>query len=125
MIIIIWCLLALIFIACGVFLALYLTRQVSAREAFQTLWNGFKEGLKGSGFLFTKHRYPVELYKWSLADEETVCDVCYEMSTWPPMDLADWMKEDLPKSANGHTQCGRDCQCELVLCKPHQINQKY
>ena len=82
--------------------------------------NGIKEGLKGSGFLLPKTRYPVELYQWVAMDDEEVCEDCLERASLPPMDIADWMKEGLPGTPEADTQCGEDCRCKLV---PYPLNK--
>ena len=90
---------------------------MSLKEAFKTLWNGIREGLKGTS-LWARKRYPVELWKWETMQDEDVCEDCLERASWPPMDIADWMKEGLPGTPEAETQCGPNCRCQLVPCKP-------
>ena len=88
----------------------------SSRDLY-TLWEGFKEGLRGCGLVISPHRYPVELYKWEITDHEHVCKDGLKRSTWPPMDIADWMKVGLPGTPEANTECGKNCSCLLVPCK--------
>ena len=97
-------------------LILCLAKNINFREAWQIITSGFKNGLtRGCGWYIPRHRYPVELYRWIPQEDGEVCDDCWERARWPPMDIADWMKEGLPGSREAETQCGTDCRCELVL----------
>lgn len=67
------------------------------------------------GLTSSSTRYPVELYKWVAMDDEEVCEECLERASWPPMDIADWMKAGLPRTPEADTECGRNCRCQLML----------
>jgi hypothetical protein len=94
------------------FLAWALVKDRRYSEGGRTLFNGFRSALKGYGF--TNRRYPVELWKWETMQDEDVCDDCLERAEWPPMDIADWMKEGLPGTPEAETECGEHCRCRLV-----------
>ncbi len=85
-------------------------------EAFKTFWKAFREALKGSGLWWSK-RHPVELWKWETMEDEDVCEDCLMRASWPPMDIADWMKEGLPGTPEAETECGPNCRCRLVPYK--------
>lgn len=105
----------------GACLITYFLKYSQTQESWQALWHGFKEGLKGAGFLFPR-KYPVELYIWKISDDDEACENCLERASWEPMDIADWMKEGLPGTPEAETECGENCRCKLVLYKP--ANQK-
>ena len=126
MIVILWliCILLLVIISLCL-LAVLWTKKILLRPSLHTLWEGFKEGLKGSGFLFRKHRYPIELWKWETMDDEDVCEDCLERANWPPMDIADWMKEGLPRTTEAQTSCGEHCRCQLIRYQPKVHHWKH
>ena len=103
------------------FIVYLIFKSMPAHNALRTLGNGFQEGLKFCGFLFPK-RYPVELWKWETMDDEDVCEDCLERASWPPMDIADWMKEGMPRTAEADTPCGNHCRCQLI---PHHPKASY
>ena len=88
---------------------------INKASFFSLRWQDFKEELKGNLFLPRKYRCPLELWKWETTDDESVCEDCLERANWPPMDIADWMKEGLPGTPEAHTHCKEHCRCELVL----------
>ena len=110
-------LLSLILFVILVVLLYALLKQPRYQESLHALMGGLKEGLKGCGFKMSQHRYPVELYLWMTVDDENVCEDCRERASWPPMDIADWMKEGLPGTPEAETECGDDCRCKLVRYK--------
>jgi len=70
------------------------------------------------------NKLPVELYKWVIVDDERVCDDCLERASWAPMDIANWMKEGMPRTPEADTECGEECQCRLVPYKPTIPSEK-
>lgn len=115
MIIMFWIFLRFLFIGLLALLIVIAITNKFTQEALQTLWNGIKEGLRGSGFLFPS-KNEVELYRWVVTDEEHVCDDGIERASWPPMDIADWMKAGLPGTPEADTDCGSECSCKLLRC---------
>ncbi len=114
----------ILFFALIVIFFLFLMRSTRHNETLRILKEGFKEGLKGSGFLLPKTRYPVELYVWETSDDGEVCEDCTERAAWPPMDIADWIKEGLPRTEEAYTHCGKNCRCQLIPFHPRkQVNQ--
>ena len=127
MIIFLWFILRILFFVMALIIVVYLIRSSKSKETFHTILNGLKEGLKGCGFNLQGPKYPVELYEWVAANDDEVCEDCLERASWPPMDIADWMKEGLPKTSEADTECGENCRCKLVLSKsevPKQRNNK-
>ncbi len=76
-------------------------------------------------FSFKTPKYPVELWKWETLDDEEVCEDCLERASWPPMDIADWMKEGMPRTEEAETHCGENCRCELVIYEPRSHWKKH
>ena len=112
------------FILCVIFfmvvsfsLAATLWKTPFVRNSLSTFLHGFKEGLKGSGLKSSARAYPVELWVWETMDDHEVCEDCLERASWPPMDIADWMKEGLPRTSESETQCGHHCRCQIVPFK--------
>jgi len=91
---------------------------IKIKESLRTFASGFLKGLSGSGLLDTKKKLPLELYQWETMDDEGVCDDCLERASWPPMDIADWMKEGIPRTPEVDTECGDKCRCRLVPYTP-------
>ncbi len=58
-------------------------------------------------------------------DDEDVCEDCLKRASWPPMDIADWMKVGLPRTSEAHTSCGQHCRCQLVPYKPKVHHWKH
>ena len=95
------------------------------KEAIQTILAGFQEGLRQCGLYLSRRKYPVELWKWETMEDEDVCDDCLERASWPPMDIADWMKEGMPRTPEAHTQCAQQCRCHLVPYKANTYLEKH
>jgi len=125
MIIVLWFTCVILFLALAALLAGLLIKAPGRKESLQTFFNGFKDGLKGSGFHTKQHRYPVELWIWETMDDEDVCEHCLERASWPPMDIADWMKEGLPGTPESETECGPDCRCRLVRYNPKKSSRHH
>ncbi|MCA9405608.1 MAG: hypothetical protein KC684_03660 [Candidatus Omnitrophica bacterium] len=87
------------------------------QDIVQTIRHGFETAIKSCGFHTHQTRYPVELYKWVVLDEEDVSDECLERTIWPEMDIADWMQAGLPNTPEGPCQRGKECKCKLILYK--------
>ena len=124
MLIILWILTCLIFVTVLTLLILALLGNASLKSGWQTIVNGFKEGLTGSGVATPKARYPIELYVWETMEDEDVCEDCLERTSWPPMDIADWMKEGLPGTPEADVECGHKCRCRLVRYYPGVFSKK-
>ena len=84
------------------------------KEALAIVRNGMRQAFLGCGFSFQKTRHPVELYSWQTMDDEDVCEDCLERASRPAMDIADWIKEGLPRTPEAGTKCGKNCRCELI-----------
>ena len=111
----------------------YLARCMFNKESAKALADGFKHALADCGLFTRKNECPIELYKWVTMDDEDVCDDCLDRASWPPMDIADWMKYGLPQTSEADTECCRNeilfddydedeeaypvsgCRCRLVL----------
>ena len=101
-------------------------RHPRLKENFKTIKKGFSAGLKSSGLTVPKNNYQSELWKWETMNAEDVCEDCLERSSWPPMDIADWMKEGMPRTPESETKCGENCRCQLVRYYPGvSSNKKY
>ncbi len=94
------------------------------KEFGKTIAQGFREALRACGFFVWK-KYPVELWIWETMQDEDVCEDCLERASWPPMDIADWMKEGMPTSPEADTKCADQCRCQLVRYDPHQSHHKH
>lgn len=82
--------------------------------------NGFRTALCQCGLGPQRSRYEIELFVWE-SDDNVVCrqcDVCQERKEWPPMDIADWMAEGIPRTPEADCECGEHCQCRLVRYNP-------
>ena len=122
MIIFLWIILRILFILAGLALLFNILKSLNMTFPFDVLKNGFKEAFRWFGFTVDKPRLPVELYTWVTCDDDEVCADCQERASWPAMDIADWMKEGLPRTPEACTRCDEDCRCELVRDqsrKPH------
>jgi len=115
-------LLLFIFILCVLWA---LPHSKRAKETTQTILAGFRYGLKQCGLNIAKKKCPVELWKWETMEDEDVCSDCLERASWPPMDIADWMKEGMPRTPEADTECGENCRCELVRYKPASLFRKH
>ena len=96
----------------------------STKEALRTIMNGFRQGLRHCGVNLSKKKCPVELWKWETMKDEDVCEDCLERTSWPPMDIVDWMKEGVPRTPEADTYCSPNCRCELIRYKPDSLLQK-
>ena len=121
MLIALWIILKVTFLACGIFL-IYALIQTFLQEDKETFVEGFRNALADCGFFLKKGGYSVELYKWVANDNEEICEESLERTQWPAMDIADWMKAGLPCSAEGESLCGQDCSCKLVLYKRARVS---
>ena len=90
---------------------------VPLKISWQTFVNGFNDGLRSCGLRPTR-KYPAELWVWETMDDEDVCEDCRERATWPPLDIADWMKTGLPGTPESECECGQNCRCRLLRYKP-------
>ena len=73
-----------------------------------------------------KHNnYTLELYEWAVTEDGEVCEDCKELTSLPPMDLADWMNEDLPYPPPPEARCKGDCRCKLTLCERRRSRNIY
>jgi hypothetical protein len=113
-----WILCLLSFLGISVVLLWTIFNQPHARESLSVLIEGFKEGLRGSGLGLNPKKYTTELWRWELSETCKDCDDCIERSLWEPMDIADWMKEGLPRTVEADTECGDKCGCQIVPVKP-------
>lgn len=123
MTIIIWFLCLFLLIATLTLLGWALLRQQGPSEGIRIFANGFRSALKGWGF--TKPKYQIELWRWETMEDEDVCEDCLERTEWPPMDIADWMKEGLPGTPEAETECGEHCRCRLVRYRPTSFFKKH
>jgi len=117
MLIITWILCLTLFIALTSFLGWFFLQDPKSQESLRTLRAGFQTAMKDCGFT-TKRKYPVELWVWETMHDEDVCEDCLERASWPPMDIADWMKEGIPGTPEAETECGEHCRCRLVRYHP-------
>ena len=124
MIIALWLLTVILFIGTFFLIVRIISKEEGHREVFQILSEGFKKALEGCGFHINKKEYSVELYEWVTSEDDDVCDDCLDRSAWPPMDIADWMKEGLPQTPEAHTQCSENCRCHLVFFKSKTLKQQ-
>ena len=125
MVIFFWLITLIVFVLTSVILIRYFLQDPKNREAFRTVLDGFKEGLRGCGFKFQKSKYTIELYKWVTLENDEVCEDCLQRASWEPMDIADWMKEGLPKTSEADTQCKARCRCKLMLVKSKVQTHKH
>ena len=125
MVILFWLFCLILFIACGYLLLRSLLLYPPSQTAIKTFAQGFKEGLKGAGFLFPRKSYAIELFKWETMEDDDVCEDCLERASWPAMDIADWMKEGLPRTPEADTRCGGQCRCELIPYKSKTKTKKF
>lgn len=124
MTLIMWLIFYTIFVIAATVATLALFLNPKLPEALQILRNGFREGLRGGG-LAEKPRYPVELWVWETMDDDEVCEDCLERASWPPMDIADWMKEGLPGTPESETGCRHECRCRLVPYNPQKSTRRH
>ena len=119
MLILLWLALSFVFVLCGLFLLVALVKAIRLDDK-KTFFHAFKDALRECGFRW-RQGYSLELYKWVPDDSEEICEESAERAQWPAMDIADWMKAGLPQDENGHSMCGQDCSCRLVLYKKTRL----
>jgi len=124
MIIVLWLATLILFTIALTIVMRLILKDPNKREILKTLGEGIKEGLKGCGFILKKDQFIVEFYKWVTMGDENVCDDCSERAHWEAMDIADWMKEGLPRTPECNTECGENCRCELILYKSRVSTKK-
>lgn len=124
MLVLFYLLLRILLVVAAITLVVSLFNRSKPSGILKTVTNGFRDALKRYGFLTPSTRYPVELYKWIVLDEDDVSEECLERSQWPAMDIADWMKAGLPNTPEGPCQRGKDCKCELILYKQTRYPEK-
>ena len=113
MIITLWILLRIALILAVAFMATHLIHRCVPSLYF--LGNVLKKKIRDQRLRASQGPYPVELYKWVTAGDGAVCGDCLERASWAPMDIADWMKEGLPRTLEADTACGENCRCRLIL----------
>ena len=127
MIIWIWLFLALLLILSAAGLLWFVAQHPRIKETLKALSNsdtGFAP--QGTEPKASKKNYQIELWKWETMHDENVCQDCLERSTWPAMDIADWMKEGMPRTPEAETKCSENCRCQLVRYYPGvSANKKY
>ncbi len=119
MIIFIWFLCLVLLATLSIILLARFFKLSGMKNDLQALAKGIEHGFKRNNFATTP-KYPVDLYQWITHDDDNVCEDCLDRATWLPMDIAEWMKEGLPRTREAHTECGDKCRCELVLVKQKQ-----
>ena len=119
MIIFAWIICLVLFAATLLVLSFLFVRSNYCLEHRRILWEGFRKGLRGCGLNVSKKKLPVELWKWETMEDDEVCEDCLERASWPPMDIADWMKVGMPGTPEAQTDCTHGCRCRLVPYKPH------
>lgn len=103
----------------------FLSYPERAKEALRIIIGGFRQGLRQCGLLIAKKKCSVELWKWQAMDDEDVCEDCLQRASWPAMDIADWMKEGLPRTPEAQTECEEHCRCELVRHEPNSVVKNF
>ena len=125
MIVLFWIILRILFFISAFYLLYYIILKLKENGAWQTFNKKFKNALKPYGFSMGHKKYPIELYKWVICDDDDdVCDESIHRATFPAMDIAEWMKKGLPHSANGESICGKKCHCRLIHWQSKYIKQK-
>lgn len=119
MMILLWILLRVVLILTTAFMAAYLIRCCMSSPLLRLLGNAFQRKFHDHRPRTSQGPYPIELYKWVTAGDGAVCEDCLQRASWVPMDIADWMKEGLPRTPEADTACGENCRCRLVMAKRH------
>lgn len=122
MTVIVWIILRILVIALGAYIVYAIIKHKSAKDAFLTIKGGIKSALRDCGFVFKPKTSSLELYVWVPQEDET-CEDAMERASWPPMDIADWMKAGLPRTPEAGTACGKNCRCELMLIESELQNK--
>ena len=127
MIIILWIICLILFSAATTLFFFLLFSHQGIPQALQNLIHELKQGLKRGRPLSPQSRYPIELWIWEATADNDVCEDCLERALWPPMDIADWMREGHPRTPESETECGDGCRCRLVPYNPKKFSkrQKY
>ncbi|MBP9853422.1 MAG: hypothetical protein KBD53_00985 [Candidatus Omnitrophica bacterium] len=125
MIIALWIILRILFFAAAIFLLYQYFKSLINDGSFHVMKHGLNKPFKNSQFdtKANHNQYTLELYKWSINEGENVCEEALDRAAWPAMDIADWMKEGLPRSSDGTSLCGRNCQCKLTRYKVKPTRQ--
>lgn len=124
MIVAVWIALRILFFAAAVTLIYFYVKSLKSDGSIDIFKNGLKSALADCGFLFgSKKDIPIEVYKWTINERDDVCEESLDRATWPAMDIADWMKEGLPRYSDGSSLCGRDCRCKLTRYKVRRSKQ--
>jgi hypothetical protein len=119
MMIVLWILLRVVLILTTAFMAAYLIRCCAGSQSLRLLMGAIHKKFHAYGLRAGPRPYPVERYKWVTAGDDAVCEDCLQRASWAPMDIADWMKEGLPRTPEARTECGENCRCRLVLARRH------
>ena len=126
MIIWIWLFVALLLILSAVSLLWFVANHPRIREVLKTAQNGIiGPAPQGNSPKTSNRNYQIELWKWETMHDADVCEDCLERSSWPAMDIADWMKEGMPRTSEAETKCGENCRCQLVRYYPGVSSKKY
>ncbi len=124
MIVALWITLRIVFFVAAAFLVFYYLKSLKSDGFFDIFKNGWLSALKDCGFRFSDQKnYPIDVYKWTINERDDVCEESLDRTTWPAMDIADWMKEGLPRYSDGSSLCGRDCRCKLTRYKVRRSKQ--
>ncbi len=117
MIIVFWILLRIALILAIAFMAAHLIHRGMSSPMLRALKDALWKKIRDQRLRASQGPYAVELYKWVTADDSAVCEDCLKRASWAPMDIADWMKEGLPRTPEADTACGENCRCRLVLAQ--------
>lgn len=126
MIVAIWLTLRILFFLFAAVLCYYYVLTLKKEGTFRIFKHGLRSALKDCGFHMQNapgQKYSIDLYKWTINEHEEICEDSLDRATWPAMDIADWMKEGLPRASDGTSLCGRDCQCKLTRVRVKRTRQ--
>lgn len=98
---------------------------LSSRLQLPFLWRSILRQFRALRNPPPSPRFPLDLWVWETANDEEACEDCRERAAWPPMDIADWMKEGLPRTPESDTHCGENCRCQIVPYKPRYLNERH
>jgi hypothetical protein len=107
----------------SLFLFWVFLKNPSYQEAKKIFVSSFSRALRNC-FLLPAKKYSVELWKWETMADEDVCEDCLKRASWPPMDIADWMKYGIPGTPEAETHCGEECRCQLIRCDSKKTLKK-
>lgn len=108
----------LLFLTITVFLttfticAYFFLKSGRGKNSLNTLVNGIKTGILGSGLFSPTPKNEVKVYKW--VPMHNGCEEAQERAQWEPMDIIDWMEAGLPQTPEMEEQCDENCRCQLV-----------